>query len=152
MSDVLEELRKSEVITERHLSTATLAAFNRHLKLEVRHAFGLLKAVMCRMKGDDIFAGRIPDGWNAMMPEKLVRLTNKTLRENANADGIAETLLQLINIIASQPNVSDDLKPDKSLLYAIRQIEGDEWNGVPDEIKMEHIGHVLLITEAITKK
>lgn len=152
ISDVLEELRRLEILTERHMPTSILSVFNRHLKLEVRHAFGLLKAIMCRMKGDDIFGGRIPDGWNTMMSEILAESTNRKLRENAQVDGVAETLLQLVNIVVDSQNVPDDLKPDKPLLFAIRQIEGNDWNGVPSDVKMEHIGHVLLLAEAIAKK
>jgi hypothetical protein len=39
------------------MSNATLGVLNRHLRLEVRHVFGLLKAIVSRMKGDDIFGG-----------------------------------------------------------------------------------------------
>jgi hypothetical protein len=42
--------------------------------------------------------------------------------------------------------------PEKSLLYAIRQIEGAEWDGIPVELKMENLGHVLLIAESLGKK
>jgi hypothetical protein len=44
------------------MSNATLGVLNRHFRLEARHAFALLKAIMARMKGDDIFGGRIPEG------------------------------------------------------------------------------------------
>jgi hypothetical protein len=38
------------------------------------------------------------------------------------------------------------------LLYAIRQIEGPEWDGIPVELKMENLGHLLLIAESLAKK
>ena len=133
------------------MSNATLGVLNRHLKLEIRHVFGLLKAIMSRMKGDDIFGGRLPEGWTMMLSECLAQLTRQKLV--AQPGEFLETLLQMVNIVnkASEP-VPADLMPEKSLLYAIRQIEGPEWDGIPVEIKMENLGHVLLITESLAKK
>ena len=143
---------KLNILTESHMSDATKTALNRHLKLEVRHVFGLLKAIMSRMKGDDIFGGRIPEGWTTMLPEHLAQLTGQQLRADAQPDGFLETLLQLVTIVSSSQPVPVDLTPEKSLLYAIRQIEGPEWNGIPVELKMENLGHVLLIAESLAKK
>lgn len=134
------------------MSNATLGVLNRHLRLEVRHVFGLLKAIMSRMKGDDIFGGRIPEGWTTMIPERLAQLTSQKLRADAQPDGFLETLLQMVNIVSASQPVPVDLMPEKSLLYAIRQTEGAEWDGIPVELKMEHLGHVLLIAESIAKK
>ena len=150
ITDVLEELMRAEILTERHLSSDTLNVFNRYLKLEVRHSFSLLKAIIARMRGDDIFGGRIPDGWKKMLPERLAQVTRQKLRVDQQPGGVTETLLQIVNVIASSPHVPDYLSPDKSLLYAIQQIEGPEWDGIP-ELKMEHIGHVLLIAESVSK-
>uniref|UniRef100_A0A0P4YE06 AAA+ ATPase domain-containing protein n=2 Tax=Daphnia magna TaxID=35525 RepID=A0A0P4YE06_9CRUS len=152
ISEVLEELVQAEVLTERHISNATVGALNRHLKLEVRHAFGLLKAIVARMKGDDIFGGRVREGWTTMIPERLAQLTRQKLRADAQPGGILETLLQMVNIISGNQTVPVELTPDKSLLYAIRQIEGSEWDGIPAELKMEHLGHLLLIVESVAKK
>lgn len=57
---MLEELLKAKILTELHISEGTKLAFTHHLKLEVCHAFGLLKTITFRMKGVD---GRVPDGW-----------------------------------------------------------------------------------------
>ncbi len=143
---------QSEILTERHMSNATLGVLNRHLRLEVRHVFGLLKAIMSRMKGDDIFGGRVPEGWTAMIPERLAQLTSQKLRADAQPDGFLETILQMVNIVSASQPVPIDLMPEKSLLYAIRQIEGAEWDGIPVELKMENLGHVLLIAESLAKK
>ena len=152
LSDVLEELMRAEILTERHMSAATSSILNRHLKLEVCHVFGLLKAIISRMKGDDIFGGRIPEGWRTMLPERLAQITKQQLRSDAQTSDIAGTLLQLANIVASSQPVPPSLAPDKSLLYAIRQVEGPEWDGIPAELKMENLGHILLIVESISKK
>lgn len=148
----MEELLQSEILTERHMSNATLGVLNRHLRLEVRHVFGLLKAIMSRMKGDDIFGGRVPEGWTIMIPERLAQLTSQKLRADAQPDGFLETILQMVNIVSASQPVPIDLMPEKSLLYAIRQIEGAEWDGIPVELKMENLGHVLLIAESLAKK
>lgn len=134
------------------MSNATLGVLNRHLRLEVRHVFGLLKAIMSRMKGDDIFGGRVPEGWAIMIPERLAQLTSQKLRADAQPDGFLETILQMVNIVSASQPVPIDLMPEKSLLYAIRQIEGAEWDGIPVELKMENLGHVLLIAESLAKK
>jgi hypothetical protein len=134
------------------MSNATLGVLNRHLRLEVRHVFGLLKAIMSRMKGDDIFGGRVPEGWTIMIPERLAQLTSQKLRADAQPDGFLETILQMVNIVSASQPVPIDLMPEKSLLYAIRQIEGAEWDGIPVELKMENLGHVLLIAESLAKK
>lgn len=92
----------------------TLGVLNRHLRLEVRHVFGLLKAIMSRMKGDDIFGDRIPEGWTTMLPEHLAQLTGQQVRADAQPDGFLETLLQLVTIVSSSQPVPGDLTPDKS--------------------------------------
>ena len=69
ISEVVRELMRQGVLTERHVSNATIAVLNSHLKLEVCHATSLLKGVCSRMKGDDVFGGRIREGWNTMLPE-----------------------------------------------------------------------------------
>jgi hypothetical protein len=141
---VLEELMRAEILTERHMSNATLSVLNRYLRLEVRHVFGLLKAIMSRMKGDDIFGGRIPDD--------LAKSTSQKLRSDAQAGEILDTLLQMVNIVTTSQPVPVWLTPENSLLYAIRQIEGPEWDGIPVELKMENLGHVLLMVESLAKK
>ena len=152
ISDVLKELMRAEILTERHMSNATLSVFNRYLKLEVRHVFYLLKAIIARMKGDDIFGGRIPEGWTAVLSEDLAKLTRQKLRTNAQAGEILDTLLQMVNVITTSQPVPDCLTPESSLLLAIRQTEGTEWDGIPVELKMENLGHVLLIVESLAKK
>ena len=92
---------RAEILTERHMSNATLSVFNRYLKLEVRHVFYLLKAIIARMKGDDIFGGRIPEGWTAVLSEDLAKLTRQKLRTNAQAGEILDTLLQMMNVITT---------------------------------------------------
>ena len=143
---------RAEIMTERHMSNATLSVFNRYLKLEVRHVFYLLKAIIARMKGDDIFGGRIPEGWTAVLSEDLAKLTRQKLRTNAQAGEILDTLLQMVNVITTSQPVPDCLTPESSLLLAIRQTEGTEWDGIPVELKMENLGHVLLIVESLAKK
>jgi hypothetical protein len=152
ISNVLEELMRAEILTERHMSNATLSVFNRYLKLEVRHVFYLLKAIIARMKGDDIFGGRIPEGWTAVLSEDLAKLTRQKLRTNAQAGEILDTLLQMVNVITTSQPVPDCLTPESSLLLAIRQTEGTDWDGIPVELKMENLGHVLLIVESLAKK
>jgi hypothetical protein len=134
------------------MSNATLSVLNRYLRLQVRHVFGLLKAIMARMKGDDIFGGRIPEGWTAVLSEDLAKLTSQKLRADAEAGGILDTLLQMVNIVTTSQPVPVWLTPENSLLYAIRQIEGPEWDGIPVELKMENLGHLLLIAESLAKK
>lgn len=147
ISDVLEELKKAGILTERHLSVDTLSVLNRHIRLEVRHAFGLLKGIISRMKGDDIFGGRIPAGWDTMMPERVAQITRQKLRSQAGS--IMDTLHQMVGIVSSSEPVPAWLTPDKSLLLAIRQTEGDDWDGIQAELKMEHLGHVLLLAESL---
>jgi hypothetical protein len=142
----------AQILTERHMSNATLSVLNRYLRLQVRHVFGLLKAIMARMKGDDIFGGRIPEGWTAVLSEDLAKLTSQKLRADAEAGGILDTLLQMVNIVTTSQPVPVWLTPENSLLYAIRQIEGPEWDGIPVELKMENLGHLLLIAESLAKK
>ena len=149
LSDVLETLLKLNILTESHMSDATKTALNRHLKLEVRHVFGLLKAISFRMKGGDV-DGRVPDGWTTTMSESLAEETRAKLRTESG-DGIVDTLLHLINNVAASEIVPAWLMPGESLLFAIRQIEGPEWNGIPAELKMENIGHVLQIAESLPK-
>lgn len=152
ISDVLKELEESQILTERHMSAETLSVFNRHMKLEVRHSFGLLKAIVLRMKGEDVFGGRIPIGWGTMMPPNLAQLTNKKLRACTRGNGIVETLLMLTNIVSDSQNLPEELRPHSPMLFAIQQIEGVEWDGLPTEVKMENLGHVLLIAEGIKMK
>jgi hypothetical protein len=142
----------AQILTERHMSNATLSVLNRYLRLQVRHVFGLLKAIMARMKGDDIFGGRIPEGWTAVLSEDFAKLTSQKLRADAEAGGILDTLLQMVNIVTTSQPVPVWLTPENSLLYAIRQIEGPEWDGIPVELKMENLGHLLLIAESLAKK
>jgi hypothetical protein len=142
----------AQILTERHMSNATLSVLNRYLRLQVRHVFGLLKAIMARMKGDDIFGGRIPEGWTAVLSEDLAKLTSQKLRADAEAGGILDTLLQMVNIVTTSQPVPVWLTPENTLLYAIRQIEGPEWDGIPVELKMENLGHLLLIAESLAKK
>ena len=104
------------------------------------------------MKGDDIFGGRIPEGWTAVLSEDLAKLTRQKLRTNAQAGEILDTLLQMVNVITTSQPVPDCLTPESSLLLAIRQTEGTEWDGIPVELKMENLGHVLLIVESLAKK
>jgi len=53
--DILEGMKRAGILTEQHLSATTMTALNRYIKLEVRHAFSLLKGVISRMRGDDLF-------------------------------------------------------------------------------------------------
>ena len=150
ISDVLEELKRAGILTERHMSDATLNTFNRHLKLEVCHAFGLFKAIISRMKGDDIFGGRILEDWRTMLPENLAQLTSQQLRSNnVQISDVKDTLLQIANVIATSQPVPDWAAPGKFLLHAVREVLGVEWNGIPAQLKMEHLGHVLLIAESL---
>ncbi len=152
ISDVMEEMMQAQILTESHMSNATLTTLNRHFKLEVCHAFGLLKAIVSRMKGDDIFSGRIPEGWRTMLTEQLAQLTSQKLRRDAaQGSDIKDTLLLLVNTIASSQPVPEWLEPNKSLLLAIQQTKGDDWEGIPIEVKMENLGHVLLIVESLSK-
>jgi hypothetical protein len=65
--------------------------------------------------------------------------------------GILETLLLLVDNVASE-SVQASLMPDESLLIAIREVEGDdEWNGIPAELKMKDLDHVLRIAESLPK-
>jgi E3 ubiquitin-protein ligase RNF213 len=146
VSDIIAELSRAGIITERHLSNDTVTALDSHLKLEVRHLLGLLKAICSRMKGDDIFGGRIPEGWNKMLSEQVAQRTSQLLR--ARKDSVVETLLALVNNI-NQPDPALELQPQRSLLFAIRQLEGENWDGIGPELRMEHIGHVLLLAESL---
>ena len=152
ISDVLEEMLRTEILTERHMSTTTLSILNRHARLEVCHAFGLHKAVVSRLKGDDIFGEQIPKGWRTLLPKCLEILTSRKLRRDAQqSSGITETLLQIASIVFSSQPVHGTLTPGKSLLFPIRQFEGPEWNGIPAELKMENLGHELLIAKSLCK-
>lgn len=149
ISDVLDELNRSGVLTDRHISIGTLTTLNRYMKLEVRHAFGLLKAILSRMKAEDIFGGRIPDGWGSLLSDNMANQTRNMLRSKGAA--VVDTLLTIANSITSSETVPEWLLPDKSLLFAISQIEGNAWNGIPAELKMEHLGHVLILAETLTE-
>ena len=145
VSDIIAELSKAGIITERHMSNDTVSALDSHFKLEVRHLPGLLKTISSRMKGDDIFGGRIPEGWTKMLPEQMAQQTLQLLR--AQSESVVETLLSLVNNI-NQPDPGPELQPQKSLLFAVRQLEGENWDGFGPELRMEHIGHVLLLAES----
>ncbi len=146
IADILEVMERSGILTERHLSETTKNVLNRHIKLEVCHAIGLLKEIVSRIRGDDIFGGRIPTGWDTNLDDRTARIT----RDNLRNQDIIETLLQMANNISSSEKVPDWLSPDKSLLLAIRLIEGDDcWDGIQPELKMEHLGHVLLLAESL---
>jgi hypothetical protein len=146
ISDIFQELIDVGILTERHLSTGTLSILNRHLKLQVCHVFGLLKAICARMNDDDIFGRRVPQRWGVMMPDRLAQLTLRKMQSQSG--DIMDTLLQMANIVSSPGAVPSNLEPDQSLLLAIRLMEGEEWQGVPAELKMENLGHVLLLAES----
>ena len=143
---MFQELIGVGILTERHLSIGTLSILNRHLKLQVRHVFGLLKGICARMNDDDIFGGRVPPRWGVMMPDRVAQTTLRKM-QSQNGD-IMDTLLQMANIVSSPGAVPPNLEPDKSLLLAIRLMEGEEWDGLPAELKMENLGHVLLLAES----
>ncbi len=145
--DILEGMKRAGILTEQHLSATTMTALNRYIKLKVRHAFSLLKGVISRMKDDDLFGGRIPAGWDTPLDNPTERITREKLRSLDN--DVIESLLGLANNISSTEDVPQWLLPDKSLLFAIRQTEGEDWDGIPPELKMEHLGHVLLIAESL---
>jgi hypothetical protein len=130
------------------MSTATKIALNQHLKLEVRQVFGLLKAISFRMKGDDV---RVPEGWTTMLSDSLAQKTRAQLLAEPG-DLIVGTLLLLANNVTDSESVPVSLMPGESLLLAIRYIQGQEWNGIPAELKMENLGHVLRIAESLPKK
>ena len=46
------------------------------------------------------------------------------------------------------PDPAPELQPQRSLLSAIRQLEGESWDGIGPQLRMEHIGHVLLLPES----
>jgi len=147
ISDILEGMERAGILTERHLSTTTTSVLSRYIKLEVRHAFGLLKGIVSRMRGDDVFGGRIPAGWDTMLDDRTARITRDKLRSQDS--DIMESLLQMANIVSSSNPVPDWLSPDKSLLLAIRQTEGDDWDGIQPDLKMEHLGNILLLAESL---
>ena len=148
ISDVFEELMEAKILTEdHHLSNSTRNILDRHYRLKVHHAFGLLKGIILRMKGDD----RIPRRWRTMMSEPLAKMTKQKLHSELQSDDIIETLsLMVDNISGEQASQFDFLSPDKSLLQAFRQIHLDEnWNGIPVDVKMENLGHVLSIAQSL---
>ena len=147
IADILEELKRAGVLTERHMSAETVGALNRHLNLQVRHAFGLLKGIVSRMQGDDIFGGRIPEGWGVMLSENVAQRMRQKLR--GQAGDILDTLHQMVGIVASPAEIPEWLQPNKSLLLAIRSIEGDDWDGIEAELEMKHLGHVLVLAESL---
>ena len=146
IADIFQELIRDGILTERHLSIGTLSVLNRHVKLQVRHVFGLLKGIWARMNDDDIFGGRIPPRWGVMLPDPLAQLTLRKMQSQGGE--ILDTLLQLANIVSSSDPVPAILEPDQSLLLAIRTMEDAGWEGVPAELKMENLGHVLLLAES----
>ena len=146
--DVFQELKRDGILTERHFSNGTLSILNRYFKLQVRHIFELLKGICSRMNDDDIFSGRVPPRWGVMMPDRLTQLTLRKMQSQRGT--IMDTLLQMAHIVSSPADaVPPNLQPDQSLLLAIRLMEDDEWDGVPAELKMENLGHVLLLAESI---
>jgi hypothetical protein len=76
--------------------------------------------------------------------ETLVQETRKKLLAEPGG-GILETLLLLVDNVASESVQSESLK------IAIREVEGVEWNGIPAELKMKHLDHVLRIAESLPK-
>ena len=150
ISDTLDRMERIGILTEQHLSATTTSALNRFIKLEVRHAFGLLKGIISRMRDDNIFSGRVPAGWDTHLDERTAEMTRKTMR-SSGAD-IVDSLLQMVNIVSSSQPVPEMLLPDKSLLLAIQEIEGCNWNGIQSELKMKHLGHVLLLAEALLEE
>ena len=83
-----------------------------------------------------------------MMPDRLTQLTLRKMQSQRGT--IMDTLLQMAHIVSSPADaVPPNLQPDQSLLLAIRLMEDDEWDGVPAELKMENLGHVLLLAESI---
>ena len=56
--------------------------------------------------------------------------------------------MALVNNI-NQPDPAPELQPQRSLLFAMRQLEGEDWDGIGPELRMEHIGHVLLLAESL---
>ena len=146
ISDILEDLERAGILTQRHLSATTMTILKKHIQLEVRHAFGLLKGIISRMRGDDIFRGRIPAGWDTMLDDRTAQDTMEKMRSQGS--DIRDSLLHMTNIISSSEEVPEWLSPDKSLLTAIHLIELDHnWNGIQRELKMEHLGHVLILAE-----
>ena len=105
---------------------------------------------MSRMRGDNIFGGRVPAGWDVQLDERTAELIRKKMR--AYGADIVDTLLQMVNIVSSSQPVQDMLLPEQSLLLAIREIEGANWNGIQAELKMKHLGHVLLLAEALQEE
>lgn len=148
VTDVLEELVRTGILTEQHVSSLTLDAFNRHIRLQVHQALGLLKSVFRRMKGDDLFGGRIQPGWDVMMPERLIRETTEMMRAHAEND-IRTTLLDIANVISSSQSVPHELSPDNQLLKAVRIYEGEGWQGIPADLTLANLGHALLIAEGL---
>ena len=143
--DVVSELSEMKVIIkEYHVSSATLDMFNKYVKLEVRHAFGLLKRISARMQG-------IPSGWDAMLSDDVAEETRRQLGRLSRDDGVVETLLQLVNIIntAEAGGVPAGLMPEENLFNCMRQTLGGDWNGIPNQLQMKHLGHVLSIAESI---
>lgn len=146
ISDILEDMEGAGILTQQHLSATTMTILKKHIQLEVRHAFGLLKGIISRMRGDDIFRGRIPAGWDTMLDDRTAQDTTERLRSQGT--DIRDSLLQMANIISSSEEIPEWLSPDKSLLTAIRQIElDDNWNGIQPELKIKHLGHVLILAE-----
>lgn len=69
---------------------------------------------MSRMKGDNMFGGRIPECWTTMLPEHLAQLTSQKLRVDTQPGGVLETFLQMVNIVSACQPVPVNLSPDKS--------------------------------------
>ena len=81
-----------------------------------------------------------------MLSEQTAQRTSQLLR--AHNDSVVDTLLALVNNI-NQPDPAPELQPQRSLLFAMRQLEGEDWDGIGPELRMEHIGHVLLLAESL---
>ncbi len=86
-----------------------------------------------------------------MLPEQLAQKTTQMLRDDAQARDLRDTFLHFASFVTSSQPVPDSLMPDKSLLDAIRQMEGSDYDSIPAKLKMEHLGHVLLIAESLFK-
>jgi hypothetical protein len=108
-------------------------------------------ALSDRHRTHSLFDWRIQTGY--CYHELLLNINcNRPTRElNVNANNLLETLLLLVDNVASE-SVHASLMPDESLLISIRAVEGDdEWNGIPAELKMKHLDHVLRIAESLPK-
>jgi len=86
--------------------------------------------------------GQIPTGWDTLQDNSTERITREKLR-SLDSD-VIESLVGQANNITSIEDVPEWLHPDNSLLFAISLTDG-----TPAELKMEHLGFVLLIAESL---